>query len=226
MMKGVALAAGLIAVLAAYPSAAPARPKPAGSLCRAPGAVLSTCDIGTKRVSTCGQERGGAVYGFGRSSRVELETTGLRLAYRGWSGGGETQVYADTPTHRYIVYNQMVRAGFGADGHHDPKETSGLVVWSKGRTVSSRECSALPATFEQLTETLVPAGDYVPTERRRGEPVGRPPVRAARQRRAGDATTGPSNISVVGRKSASQSHRLQPQKRQAQASRIQQSHQA
>jgi len=37
MMKGVALAAGIVAVLAAYPSAAPARPKPAGSLCRAPG---------------------------------------------------------------------------------------------------------------------------------------------------------------------------------------------
>jgi len=135
-------------------------------------------------------------------------------------------VYADTPTHRYIVYNQMVRTGFGADGHHDPKETSGLVVRSKGRTVSSRECSALPATFEQLTKTLVPAGDYVPTERCRGEPVGRTPVRTARQRRAGDATTGPSDISVVGRKSVSRSHPLQPQKRQAQASRIQQSHQA
>jgi len=31
MMKGVALAAGLIAALAAYPGAAPARPKPAST---------------------------------------------------------------------------------------------------------------------------------------------------------------------------------------------------
>jgi len=109
MMKGVALAAGLIAALAAYPGAAPARPKPDGFLCRAPEAVLFTCDIGTKTVSICGQEKqSGAVYRFGRPGRVELEATDLHHAHDGWWGGGETQVYADTPTHRYIVHDQMV----------------------------------------------------------------------------------------------------------------------
>jgi len=161
-MKKLTLATALLSAVAARPGGAPAQPSPARSLCRAPEAVLSTCDIGTKTVSICGQEQGGAVYRFGRPGRVELEATDLHLAYKSWSGGGETQVYADTSTHRYIVYNQIVRTGFDDEGHHDPKETSGLVVQSGGRTVSSRECAALPATFERLTETLVPAGDYVP----------------------------------------------------------------
>jgi len=137
MMKGVALAAALVAVLATYPSAAPAKSKLAGSLCRVPEAVLFTCAVGAKTVSICGQEQGGAVYRFGRKGRVEIEAADLYFAQHAFWGGGETQVYADTPTHRYIVYDRVVRTGFGADGHHDPKETSGLIVQSGGRTVSS-----------------------------------------------------------------------------------------
>ncbi len=119
-------------------------------------------------MSICGGEHGGAAYRYGRPSRVELEVKDLHLAYKGWSGGGETQVYADTPTHRYIVYDRMVRTGFGADGHHDAKTTTGLLVLRDGQKVLGREC-ALPKTFDEqtavfdqrLTEKLVPAGDYV-----------------------------------------------------------------
>lgn len=162
-MKKLTLATALLAALAAAcADAAPAQPRPARSLCRTAEPVLFTSDVGAKTVSICGQEQGEAAYRFGRSGRVELEVTDLHRAHEGWSGGGETQVYADTPTHRYIVYNQMVRTAFGLDGLHDSKITSGLVLQSKGRTVSSRECAALPATFDRLTETLVPEGDYVP----------------------------------------------------------------
>jgi len=161
-MKGLLIAAVLlVAVVAAHPGAASARPKSTGPLCRAPEPVLFTCEVGTKTVSVCGHKQGGAVYRFGRPGRVELEAADLHFAERYFSGGGDTQIYADTPTHRYIVYSQFIRTGFGKDGHFDPKETSGLVVRSEGRIVSSREC-ALPATFDQLTRTLVPLGDYVP----------------------------------------------------------------
>jgi hypothetical protein len=169
-MKGLTLMTALLAALAlAHPGAAPAQPRPTKSLCRPSEAVLFTCEVGTRTVSICGQEQGGAVYRYGRPARVELEVTDLHLARKGWSGGGETQVYADTPTHRYIVYNRIVRTGFGADGHFDPRETVGLIVQSEGRTVSKRECALLKvydpltAVFNQeLTRKLVPEGDYVP----------------------------------------------------------------
>jgi len=45
MIKGVALAAMLVAALVTYPSAAPAQPKPAGSLCRVPEAVLEPLSL-------------------------------------------------------------------------------------------------------------------------------------------------------------------------------------
>ncbi len=169
MMKDVALTAMLIAAVATYPSAALAQPKPAGSLCRAPEPVLFTCAVGAKTVSVCGQEQGGAVYRFGRPGRVEIEAADLHFAQHAFWGGGETQVYADTPTHRYIVYDRIVRTGFGPDGHHDPKETVGLLVQSGGRIVSSQQC-ALPKSFDErtavfdqrLTEKLVPESEYVP----------------------------------------------------------------
>ncbi len=162
MKKGLLVATVLLAaVAAALPGAASSRPKSAGPLCRVPEPVLFTCKVGTKTVSVCGQEQGGAVYRFGRPGRVELEAADLHFAEKYFSGGGDMQVYADTPTQRYIIYSQFIRTGFGEDGHFDPKETSGLVVQSGGQIVSNREC-ALPATFDQLTRTLVPAGDYVP----------------------------------------------------------------
>ena len=111
-------------------------------------------------MSICGRGQDGPVYRFGRPGHVELEATGLHRAATGFSGGGETQVYADTPTNRYIVYDRLVRTAFGADGHADPQETSGLVVQSAGRTVESLRCTA-PATFDGLTGQLVPEGAYV-----------------------------------------------------------------
>jgi hypothetical protein len=64
--------------------------------------------VGTKVVSICGQEqsqqqgegRSRATYRFGRLGHVELEVNDLHRAHNGWAGGGETQVYGDTPTNR------------------------------------------------------------------------------------------------------------------------------
>jgi hypothetical protein len=77
-------------------------------------------------------------------------------------------VYADTPTHRYIVYNRLVRTAFGLDGRHDSKTTSGLLLQRERRIVWSRECGLLKVfdpfagRFDQrLIEKLLPEGDYV-----------------------------------------------------------------
>ena len=137
-MKASAAAVLLAAVLEALPGAAPAQPRLAESLCRPPESVLFTCRVGTKTVSICGQqERGGAVYRYGRLSHIELEISDLRRAHTGWPGGGETQVYADTPTYRYVVYDRMVRTGFDDEGHNRSEMTEGLMVQSGGRTLSN-----------------------------------------------------------------------------------------
>ena len=164
-MKRSVPAAVIFTALAAV--SAPARAKPPTSLCRTPEPILFTCDVGTKVVSVCGQAQGGAVYRYGRPGRLELETADLHRAFEGWPGGGETQVYADTPTHRYVVYDRMVRIGFDNEGHDIPRMTQGLLVQSGGRTLSSQECAqpaglSLPGFDQRLLETLVPEGAYVP----------------------------------------------------------------
>ncbi len=166
------------AALAAHPGTASTKAAPAGSLCHAPEAVLFTCRVGAKTVSICGrqQERGqgeagggqaAAVYRYGRPGRVELEETDLHRAFDGWAGGGETQVYADTPTHRYVVYDRMVRTGFDREGHRLSQMTQGVLVRSGRQTVSSMRCAqpvgVEPPAFDQRRiEALLPEGEYVP----------------------------------------------------------------
>ncbi len=179
-MKRLAAAAAFLGALsAAQPSAADfsaGGPRMSESLCRAPETALLSCRISTKVVSiraqpqseqpqgerTPGEQaQGGAVYRFGRLGHIELGVTGLHYAEQGFSGGGETQIYADTPAHRTIVFEEIVRTAFGADGRHDPQADSGLFV-QRGRTiVSSRPCTEA-MTFSPLAEELIPQGDYVP----------------------------------------------------------------
>lgn len=166
-MKKLMLATALLTTPAAHPGAAPAQSRLVKSLCRAPEAVLFTCMFRTKTVSICGQEKGEAIYRNGRPGHVELEATNLRRAHDGWWGGGETQVYADTLTHRYVVYDRMVRTGYDDEGHYRSKMTEGLMVQSEGRTLSNHDCAQplgfSPPVFDQRRlEALVPEGEYVP----------------------------------------------------------------
>lgn len=163
LMKVLASAAMFPAALtAAYPGAASTLPKPSDmSLCQRPEAVLFSCWMKVKVVSICSQKQGGAVYRFGRPDHIELEATNLHFNNHGFSGGGETQVYVDTPSHRYIVYNKVIKTTLNDEGRYNPRETAGLFVQSGGRTVSNRECARW-TDFEPGIEKLAPEGDYVP----------------------------------------------------------------
>ena len=146
-------------------SARPARSKAPTSLCRMPETTFFTCKISTKVVSICGQPRGehaqgGAVYRFGRPGHIEPEVTDLHHAEQGYSGGGDAEVYADTSTHRYVVYDTIVRTGFGPSGRFDPQEVFGLLVQGGARTLSNRTCTE-PTDLNPLVGTLMPRGDYV-----------------------------------------------------------------
>ena len=142
-----------------------------GSLCHVPETALFGCKIGTRVMSICAQPegeqargeqaQGGAVYRFGRPGHIELGAIGLHYAEHGFAGGGETQVYADTLTHRTVVSDGIMRTAFGADGRHDPQAYSGLFVQRGGKIVSSYFCTEA-LTFSPLAEKLLPTGDYVP----------------------------------------------------------------
>ena len=150
------------ALTVAHSGAASTLPKSSDvSLCQRPEMVLFSCWVEAKVVSICGQKQGGAVYRFGRPDRIELEATDLHFNDHGFSGGGETQVYVDTPTHRYIVYDKVIKTTLNDKGRYNPRETAGLVVQSRGRTVASRECARW-TDFEPSTRKLVSEGDYVP----------------------------------------------------------------
>jgi hypothetical protein len=146
---------------AAQARVVPAELRLARSLCGTLEETLFTCDVGTKVVSICGRADSGSDFRFGRPGRVELQIPRLTLANRAFSGGGEAQVYADTSTHRYIVYERTVRTSFGNDRHHDPQSEAGLVIQSRGQTISNRQCAS-PATFSQSARARIPLGDYAP----------------------------------------------------------------
>jgi hypothetical protein len=156
-MKGLTFPAMLLVALAARYSGVVS----ASSLCQASETVPSTCEVGTKTVSICREKQDRAVCRLGRPRRVELQLTDPHFVQHAFPGGGETQVYAGTSTDRYLVYNRLVRTSIHDDGRFDPREESGLLVRSRGRTISNRQCTE-PATFDWLTWKFVPAGDYVP----------------------------------------------------------------
>lgn len=157
--------AALVVALEIYAGIAHAQdggsgPRAAELLCQVSETVLFTCLIDRKIVSICGRGQGQPVYRFGRLGRLEIEISDLHYASTGFSGGGESQVQADTPTHRYVVYAETHRTAFGADGRHDPQSSTGLFVQSGGRTVSSRRCATDPGLDGKI-EALLPAGEYV-----------------------------------------------------------------
>lgn len=170
------LAAAFAIVVASGPAFAQA--KAGASLCHTPEIILFTCRIETKTVSICGpheklaenepgSNQAGAVFRYGRQGRVEVEAGDLHRAFKGWAGGGETQVYADTPTHRHLIFDRMVRTGFDREGHSLQRMTRGLLVLNKNQTALSRRCTSPiggepPAFDQRQIEALVPVGGYVP----------------------------------------------------------------
>ncbi len=129
------------------------------SLCRTQEFVIATCPVGEKLASVCGLRRGQAIYRFGRPGHIELESTGLRHSNRGYSGGGETQVYFTRGGYTYILFDSTIRTGFGVDGLHYPKFSSGLLLKHSSRT---RILSSCPGMDPAIVSGSV--GDYMPED--------------------------------------------------------------
>ena len=70
-----------------------------------------------------------------------LEAYGLNYAKVQFSGGGETQIQFEIKRYRYIIYDSLVRTGFGPDGHNDSKITTGLLVLKSNRTIANLLCN-------------------------------------------------------------------------------------
>lgn len=129
-----------------------------GTLCSASETSFFSCEIGTKRVSVCGNGTG-AVYRYGTPGKIELSATELSYSREGFSGGGESQITATNADHSYTVFDRVVRTGFGPGGN-EPAFSSGLLVRRGGRLLSSRTCSAV-TPIDTEAEKLLPAGVLV-----------------------------------------------------------------
>jgi hypothetical protein len=131
----------------------------AASLCGDGDTVLFTCQVGKKLVSVC-DGGGKATYYFGKPGHVEMSSTALTVANRGFSGGGETQISVHNNAYVYIVYDKTARTSFSSDGHNDPDFTSGLVVQKNGKTLSALECGA-DATIAEKASHVIQAGPFI-----------------------------------------------------------------
>ncbi len=155
---------GLIALAVAgmaTPAVTRSRPAmPPAALCRPGETPLFSCAIGPKQVAVCGRN-GAAVYRFGRPGQVELTSTTLTMAMRGFAGGGETQITAANKDYRYTVFDRTTRTDFGEDGRHDAGMTSGLLIRRAGRGVAARRCTG-DATISAKAQGIIKPGPYVP----------------------------------------------------------------
>jgi hypothetical protein len=152
------LGAALLLLGAASPRAA------TGHMCRAAEAPVFACPIGRKLVSVCAG-RGSATYRFGARGRPEVQISGGRRAQRSYSGGGETQIAFARGGYRYVVYDRLVRTGFGRDGRHDPQASSGVLVLKGAKVTADLRCTGNGAhTIDRARAAVLPEGPF--TERR------------------------------------------------------------
>ncbi len=123
------------------------------TLCRAGELFVFACRLeGGAMVAVCaGRSRAGgsyAQYRHGRPDNVDLSYPAqidsgpatLAYAFRGYSGGGESQIRFRNRGVEYLLYSAMERTGFGSDGHNDPAFEGGLLVRQGNRTISRRSC--------------------------------------------------------------------------------------
>jgi hypothetical protein len=138
--------------------ATPPVPATGDTLCEASETPFFSCEIGTRRVSVCG-DGSGAVYRYGRPDTVELSSRRLTFANQGYSGGGESQITARNDDYTYTVYDRTVRTSFGEDGNA-PEFSSGLVVARGERVISSKTCKG-ESSVSAAAERALPAGSFV-----------------------------------------------------------------
>ena len=149
----------LLALVGASPGGRQVTPDRGGSLCLAGETPIVQCMLGGKQATVCGSGKR-AIYRYGRPGRVELTAFDLRLARRGYSGGGETQIHVANRDYRYILFDRTIRTGFGADGRNDPAISSGLIIRRAGRTIATRPCDN-DAPIPARATTVMPADGTV-----------------------------------------------------------------
>lgn len=120
--------------------------------------VAFTCRAGPRVVSVV---RSGSTLAY-RSTRggaVEIQVSGGRMAERAYSGGGELQASFVNGPWTYVVYERVVRTGFGRT--NDPRDEAGVDVLLRGHAASSRSCSDPETQFDHRTTDDLPRGTFV-----------------------------------------------------------------
>jgi len=141
------------------------------SLCEQSESVVFECITHDEKVALCGKAEAGnrsIAYRFGDNE--EIVETGMAnshfsYAMRGYSGGGEAQVQVRKDDDLYLIYDRVVRTGFGADGLNKPEFTSGVATFHRGAVISNHICQQPfdnPLQLNEL-EKYMSKGDFVAT---------------------------------------------------------------
>lgn len=121
------------------------------------------------KAALCGKAEAGnrsIAYRFGDNKEIletDMANSHFSYAMKGYSGGGETQVQVRKGDDLYLIYDRVVRTGFGADGLNKPEFTSGVAIFHRGAVISNHICQQPFDNPLQLNEIekYMPKGDFV-----------------------------------------------------------------
>lgn len=136
------------------------------SLCQLPEKALFDCAVRGKRLSLCASgdlksPAGKVQYRFGSGEKLELAYPVEAASPVGkfwysrtlYSGGGEFRVRFRNGDHEYLVFDRIIRRGFGPGGNN-PLFESGIAVKHKGKVLAVRKCSGAARRDDDLLDQL------------------------------------------------------------------------
>jgi hypothetical protein len=140
------------------------------SLCKNTETEIFNCQLKAKTLSVCSagdlsKQSGAIQYRFGTLKKLELEYPNVPTppvdhfwsSTAAYSGGGESRIHFKNGAFDYILFENTIRTGFGADGLHHPEFNAGLVTKQNGKILSIRRCS-------NDAQILQPALKFIPEE--------------------------------------------------------------
>lgn len=141
----------------------------APTLCQSQEQAVFSCAMRDKVVSLCASGQGKAVrmqYRFGIRAKPELQYPGTPKPAAGhflasrtaFSGGGETRIRFRNGRYGYLLFESMVRTGFGPEGNN-PEITAGIVVRAPGKDPVERRCTGEADWNWDLFE-MIPEEDF------------------------------------------------------------------
>ena len=106
-------------------------------------------------------------YRFGTPSRLELQFPDMLrpakdhfwFSSTAYSGGGAAHIRFANAGYEYVLFDSVVRTGFGKREGNNPKFDAGLLILHQKKTVSLRHCTN-DASIQAVAHDQIPPEEY------------------------------------------------------------------